>query len=136
MAVAVETERPKQNIRTKLRDAADERYDKLLAAIDMAIDAEKTWQLACSNCGKREPVRMPDVRAQMDAAKFLLEQGHGAVNRAPTVEAQPMDSGELAGLLADDLAEWKRAEILAILSAPDGPAGQRVRAPVTPSPAD
>ena len=65
------------SFREKLQGDLDERYDKLLAVIDGALESKQRVFVNCPHCKKRSEVEVQDTRAALAAAEFVSNQSHG-----------------------------------------------------------
>lgn len=84
--------------------------DSLEKLIDAALSIDKDLSVMCK-CGRRTPVKIPDIDKRVSALTKLLDQAHGAPKQ--TVEHQhvsrledlyKLDDNELAAFLGGDAA--------------------------------
>jgi hypothetical protein len=65
------------NVRKRLADDLEKRYDLLLKVLEKGLETTKKARGWCPHCGKQVWVEIQDTNAAMKAAEFLANQGLG-----------------------------------------------------------
>jgi hypothetical protein len=75
-----------RGVRERFREDAEKHYDKLIASLLDALEAETVRWGDCPNCKHRVPVSFPDIRARTQAIQVLVDQGYGKPTETTRVE--------------------------------------------------
>lgn len=90
----------------KLAAQLEDQGEKLLQILKDAMDAEKRYSVECPRkcCqGNTFNAKFPDVRAQLEVAKWWTERAEGRAAQKPPKPEAPKAGGNLADLNDDEL---------------------------------
>ena len=92
--------------RGAIRKWAAENPDLIPSMLDELRTATHEWQPACSRCGHRDKVQLPDWRARATLLQVVTEAVDGRAAVSPALPPVPARR---------DLSEWSDAELYAAL---------------------
>jgi hypothetical protein len=105
------TGRVVSGIRARLAGDLESQYDKVLAALEEAMDSTKRAWAFCPKCRTKVQVDQPDHGARIKAVELWLEQGFGrpgtgSALEAPAVVGGRETLGQLEAMSMEELAAY------------------------------
>lgn len=97
------------DLRSKLRDAANEDYELLKATLKEALDAGKPVQRKCEHCGRQNTFHIPDFQSRMKAVDTWISQGFGKPPNEEREQELDLNDVDVTLLSADDRAALRRS---------------------------
>ena len=98
-------------IRARLAGDLESQYDKVVSALEDAMESSKTAWAYCPSCRKKVQVDHPDHSARIKAVELWLEQGFGRPGTGSTLQSPAAVGGketleQLEALSTNELAAY------------------------------
>jgi hypothetical protein len=100
--------KPDRDVRSKLRDDANEDYLLLKTALKEGLDADKPVTRRCEFCGKSNSFLIPDHGSRMKAVDLWISQGFGRPAQEKDEQEPDLDKLDVGTLKPEERAKLKR----------------------------